>query len=674
MNAPLRRAALAAAALASAACQPEARRMLLLDLTLADPIEADAAARPWRDAGYAVEYRRFYPHLTRDDLTRYHGVILLGGREPEAPSDALTAGDVAVLTEWVTRGGVIALGFPTEGEGGLDRWTMNRWLSGIGSGVAIGDRLLHDSAAVPGGAADPQPWIEPIRGTALQIPDADPIPAGGVHALRVAAPTQALARASRSAYVRAGVRAGAPRHGAAVIAASRVGGGLVIVASRGTLEALGPTAEPGSVPPLALEQFGATETFLETVARWTRRPAEWASIPPARPGSHLSLEGGGRTLVPRPPRVAPPSGAEVGGRTGGRAAPASRSRTTPEWIGKQGVRVLWAPLPGPSVPYESRVRSLDSLPGLIDLGAFIAVAGSAGLEAMAESTRYAPWERTVVQTTWKLATDRLEQTGARWLPVIEPELFRLPPDTGARGVRGEPASSGCLLDPAYWSGALVPAARAAARLAAAHRDLIPALVINLGSTSSTTRRFDAYCDADYHTGLDRLVRTGLVDTARAARLGVLPPASRYDTLLEGGLLAAYDAALEDAVTDRAAALRADVQRIRPGLGFALRADAAPTDWFGMGLLRGLSQPAAPVVLFSREVRMRSVVDRYRERGADVIAVLELVPARLPPGGWSRLRRAVFEENDGFWLGGAAALAGGAGSGDSVGRQIRRMIK
>ncbi|HXH63055.1 MAG TPA: hypothetical protein VNG95_02665, partial [Gemmatimonadales bacterium] len=407
--------------------------MLLLDLTLADPIEADAAARPWRDAGYAVEYRRFFPHLTRDDLTRYHGVIFLGGREPEAPSDALTVGDMAVLSEWVAQGGVVVLGYPTEGEGGLDRWAMNRWLSGVGAGLAIGEGQLHDSAGMAGGAADPQPWIEPVRGTALQIPDADPIPAGSAHAVRVAAPTQALARTSRSAYVRSGPRAGASRHSVAVIAASRVGEGLVVVASRATLEALGPTPTPASVPPLSLEQFAATETYLETLARWTRRPAEWASIPPARLGGHLSLEGGGRTLAPRPPRLAPPGDAQMEPLAGTRPPVATRPRTIPEWIGKQGVRVLWAPLPAPSVPYAARARALDSLPGLVDLGAFTAVAGPAGIEAMAESTRYAPWERTVVQTTWKLATDRLEQTSAQWLPSIEQDLFRLPPDTGARG-------------------------------------------------------------------------------------------------------------------------------------------------------------------------------------------------------------------------------------------------
>src|SRR5438552_17789450 len=51
-----------------AACQPQARRLLLLDLALSDPVVLNGTARPWADAGYKVQYRRFYPHLTRADL------------------------------------------------------------------------------------------------------------------------------------------------------------------------------------------------------------------------------------------------------------------------------------------------------------------------------------------------------------------------------------------------------------------------------------------------------------------------------------------------------------------------------------------------------------------------------------------------------------------------------
>src|SRR5436309_1282636 len=92
-------------------CQPQARRLLLLDLALSDPVALNGTARPWKDAGYTVRYRRFYPHLTRADLGQYRTLVFLLGREPEAPSDALTAGDVALLAEWVRGGGVVVLGY-----------------------------------------------------------------------------------------------------------------------------------------------------------------------------------------------------------------------------------------------------------------------------------------------------------------------------------------------------------------------------------------------------------------------------------------------------------------------------------------------------------------------------------------------------------------------------------
>src|SRR2546421_4134857 len=41
-----------------AACQPQARRVLLLDLALSDPVVLNGTARPWTDAGYEVQYRR----------------------------------------------------------------------------------------------------------------------------------------------------------------------------------------------------------------------------------------------------------------------------------------------------------------------------------------------------------------------------------------------------------------------------------------------------------------------------------------------------------------------------------------------------------------------------------------------------------------------------------------
>src|SRR6266705_4621402 len=99
----------------AAACQPEAHRLLLVDFTLADPLTLETTAAPWHDAGYRVEYRRYYPHLTRLDLARYRTVLVLGGREPECLSDALTIGDLAILSEWIRRDGVVVLAYTEDG-------------------------------------------------------------------------------------------------------------------------------------------------------------------------------------------------------------------------------------------------------------------------------------------------------------------------------------------------------------------------------------------------------------------------------------------------------------------------------------------------------------------------------------------------------------------------------
>src|SRR5207245_1014838 len=78
-------------------------------------------------------------------------------------SDALTTGDLALLSEWGRAGGVVVLGYDADGEGYLDRWTANRWLEFEGAGIAIGDRLLEDTTVrppPPTTTGRPQPWAE----------------------------------------------------------------------------------------------------------------------------------------------------------------------------------------------------------------------------------------------------------------------------------------------------------------------------------------------------------------------------------------------------------------------------------------------------------------------------------------------------------------------------------
>jgi hypothetical protein len=595
----------------SAACQTEARRLLVVDLTLADPLTLEATAAPWHAVGYRVEYRRYYPHLTRQDLDRYRTVLVLGGREPEGRSDALTIGDLAILAEWIRRDGVVVLGYAEAG-GALDRWIMNQWLAAQGAGIAIGT-----GAGAGAGAGAQLLDATPLPHSALDNAGFAPFPAGRNYPLQIRDRSQTLARAS----------------GTALVAASRVQDGLIVVASRSLLASADADAR--------------ARDFLVALARWTRRPAEWASIGAATRPAPLRLADGPQQVTVHAPPRAPPAGA---------AAivlpqPASTNRddpvVVPSWINRQGMRVLWS---------RFTLPSLDSLLGFVEVAALNALATTIPEPAVAdtESTR----------NLWKITADRLQATSLRWFPAIS--LFAIP-SQGANEVdrHGNLTPIACGLDSLYWRGAVRPTYRTLARLGGTRPppEVIAGVALDLDSAMSYFRG-SGFCEADYRAGLAAL---GL-DRAEMERLAGLPPPVRYDTLLERGWLSGYFEGLEAAVAERAVALRGELRRLHPDLRFAFHASDVPADWFTLGLLRGFSSPDAPVLLWLKDRRGRALLRRYRERNVFALSAVGLRPDRVTfaPSEWPRLRFMAFSEHAGFWLDGAAT--------DSLGRAIRRFTK
>ena len=632
------RAILLCAALALTACQPQSRRLLLLDLTLSDPLGLESTAAPWHAAGYHVEYRRFYPHLTRQDLTRYHTVVLLGGREPEGLSDALTIGDLAVLTEWIRRGGVVVLGYSGDGEGTLDRWIMNRWLAAQGAGIAIGTLALEDT--VRAASAPPEPPAVPLPGSALDNAGFAPFAAGRNHGLLVREPSQALARTTATAFTRPPRAEPAARPGAAVVAASRVRDGLIVVASRYALAATGIDGRPSTLPLLATPRDRArTRAFLVALARWTLRPAEWASVQPAVTPAPLTLAAAPRPIAVHPPPLAPPAGAIAIVLPRPRTPiPEGARPVVPGWIARQGMRVLWS---------RHTLAGLDSLLTFMDAGALNALATAVPVAALADTLG--------TRNVWRLTAERLQTTSLRWFPAIAlAEIPSLGADELDR--HGDLVAAPCALDTVFWRGALRPTYRALTRLGGARPDLIAGIALDL-DTAASRYGGTGFCDADYRDGLDAL---GL-DRAETERLAALPPVARYDTLLERGFLGRYFEALEASVAERAVTLRAELRRLHPDLRFALRATQAPSDWFSLGLLRGLSTREAPVLLWGP-----ALLPRYYERGMVALSAVRIDPERVSANEWGRLRQLVFGAHDGFWLPRATT--------DSVGRLIRRLVR
>lgn len=616
----------------TAACQSEARRLLLVDLTLADPLTVDATAAPWRAAGYRVEYRRFYPHLTRLDLSRYRTLVLMGGREPDGVSEALTIGDLAILTEWIRRDGVVVLAY---NDGATDRWFMNQWLASQGAGIAIG----------PGGSGGEPQSIDatPLPHSALDNAGFAPFPAGRNRPLDVRDQSQTLARGSTKAFV----------------AASRFRNGLIVVASRNLLGS--GDADPG------------TRDFLVALARWTRRPAEWASIAAAGRPAPLRLSaaeaGAPQPVRVHPPPLAPPAGATVDVLP--EALPPKRDTTAtivPGWIARQGMRVLWS---------RFTLPSLDSLLRFVDIAALNALATTVPVQALIDTLS--------TRTLWKITGERLQVTSLRWFPAVA--LRDIPvPEHGANEFdrHGDLTPIPCGLDSLYWRGGLRPILRATIRLNGVRPEVIAGVALDLDS-AMTHYDQGGFCDADYRIGLAALE----LERAETERLFALSPAQRYDTLLERGWLQRYYQALEDAVADRAAALRGELRRVHADLRFAVHAGDVPADWFSLGLLRGLSSRDAPVLLWLSErrgQRGQDLLRRYRARGILALAALRLSPDRITPapvlggrtapGGGAggggggpelaSLRFAVFTDHAGFWLDRTVT--------DSLGRLLRRFAK
>jgi len=450
-----------------------------------------------------------------------------------------------------------------------------------------------------------------------------------------------------------------------------------VVISRHALGALAPQSRPTTMPLLQLAALGGTDDFLTALARWTRRPAEWAHVPPAEHQVPLTLTG-----APIPVELQPAPGvAPTGVITLQLAQPmtrqSARAPDIPSWIRQVGIRALWTPVLGSDQGHDvaRSAKSLDSLVGSLDAAGLNLLAGDAHPETVVDSLHHFWAERDAVRRAWSQVVSLLEPTSVAWMPAFDYADYR-PPGKWAdssRGSRGEAVGMPCALDTALWDG-IAPAYAGLARLASQAHQLVPALALDL----SAPRRGgwngfsmgQEFCDAAWRQALTHIGRRGALDT--------VPVAERYRTLREAGLLSLYYGALEDLVAERARALRDRALRESRGLFFAFRLQQAPGDWFTLGLCRGFSLADRPLLLFTPEMETRALLAAYRARGLNAVHAVELPLALIRPGSLASLKRVAFGENDGFWLSaseGAAAhprSAAGRWRSDSAALVLRRL--
>jgi len=655
-----------------AACAPEARRVLVLDLNMTDAALLAATARPWRRAGFTVEYRRFYPHLARSDFTRYRTLLFLLGREPEGASDAMTSGDVSLLHAWVTRGGALVLGYAVDSVGTLDRSTVNQWLAWEGAGISISDHMLRDTTP-RGGSPRPQPWVEGRRlgdDPLGSVYEQFPLDRNGV--LDVERRLAVIAVGSGRAWVQ-GPKGRITSPNAPVMAASRIGDGIVVVLSRTALGALGPQDVATTMPVLQRDALEDTERFLVAFARWIRRPAEWAHVPPAQRHGRAVLPGPQFAAELEPAASVPPGMSDAVPLSAGEID-TTHPVGVPSWIRETGIRALWTALlvpRGPTSPATPRsAASLDSLVESLDEAGYNLLAGDAEAGVVADSMHHLWDERAAVRKAWRDAVNVLQPTSVAWIPAVDYRRLLRAGATGSTAASG-PAPA-CQLDSLFGEVRLTAELVTLARLAAGLRQLIPAVAIDLDSMPSVrvsgTTVGAEFCDDAWHQVLPRL--------GSPVRDSILLP-DRLRTLRDAGLLDNYYRALEDQVAEEASALRDKVLKERPGLFFAFRAAHAPGDWLSIGLMRGFTLPERPLLLFTPEAVTHELLAAYRARGINAVHATELSPVMTRGHSVTGLKQVVFEENDGFWVaGGGGARAPGQKSmaNDTLSQVLRHLSR
>src|SRR5439155_1595504 len=150
----------------------------------------------------------------------------------------------------------------------------------------------------------------------------------------------------------------------------------------------------------------------------TRRPAEWAHVPPAARGVPLALAQAPVPVELAAPGMTPPRGVDTITLPLLPDPKLARATSTPEWLRQQGMRVLWTPLfatrDGRRVVRSS--ASLDSLVALLDAGGFNLLAGDASAEST--DSLHVRWEeRDAVRRAWADAVKRLQPTRVAWIPL-----------------------------------------------------------------------------------------------------------------------------------------------------------------------------------------------------------------------------------------------------------------
>ena len=629
-------------------------RVLVLDHEMYHPEAHQAILTRFTTNGFAVDYRRYFPHITSSDLD-YQVILVHGGRMPGVPGARMSYHEVEHYASYTRSGGMLVLAFAggrRSNRGEHERYLFNVILQEMEAAIRINSDWVVDevngypSTLVPSSYLKPLPMIRPFSGT-YAGGDSDELFGSYESSLQVGRDAAVLLTSYDTAGIAEEITEFKPvtirqsRCRYFLAAAASVGAGHVLVISRYLLNMGGFTGRTSDKPLLSREKLAFNERYVsfivDRIVGVITDGAEWFPPTDHEPSSLSDVEDPdfpvNREAVPEPPRDAFDS-LPLSNGAGEFAA----------WARLRKLRIGYSSIP----TTEAGIGHLMDVFRETGLNTYFAFNHTQFIYSPSRSDA----ERAKLRAEWSDAARACHSHGLRcFLGSLYPhwQIFHEGDYAHLMDAAGETYDAPSAMDIEFWHDSVFRVADEMARLSLQEPG-ITGLFWDLEMYTFpglNHQEGQAMEDACFETFLT--AESPNLSQEQVARARQQTAAQRYQWLRDNGLLRRYYSVLERAVERLADELRNRIRTVNPALELALYDLHIPNNWFYRGFMKGLSSRDRPIVLLTYEAGGKEQQRTAALEGCFYLHCTGALLNALPPDRWQESLSKLCETTDGYWL-------------------------
>lgn len=655
---------------------PASQRMLLLDKNMASENLLAAYAKPWLTAGCEVSYRRYHPYLVNSDLEDYDIVMILGGTMPLATSARITREDVDLMKQFHTAGKGIVLAFPgsLNERGSDDRYAMNQFLRELRLNIEISE--LH--------ANEPGLRYRSLMGEYGLVrrhehwiySKTDTIAFGEIMPLRIlrGANLELIAESFPSATFKKGKISYPGPFQLSVYTGETA---PILIIPQKVFHVFGPTFDRNASPFLNDKLLQNSQTFVKNISfRFVKlMQGQKMMLSPVIASSALESRSDSELPIwPALPSV--PAADFLPVKTINFSV---REKITQQEIIKSeqhfeqriispvcknylqnGIKAVWGRLT--ELQSNNRILSkAKALEELDALGYFFSESGCnlfwgiATPQAFGNSSLYSDAEIYKIKALWQEMSEQLPRPGQAWFAGLDYRDFRQPArQTINFQNKAEPVWSP--LDRVFWQhgfwSPLTNIAKNASEFASLKGFVIDTDFYGRTPANSYTASHEF---SNETVAFFRESARGFAADSLLQDFSETPADQRFSFLLDNGLLPLYYHILMEEVERFARRLKERVEAHAPEFCWGIFLPTLPNTWYEYGLLRGLSSPGKPVLLFTYEPMARTALYHLRKQNIYALHAMAISSIQVKSDEWPAFFRGIKKEHNGFWISSAESL-------------------